>query len=223
MRSSLGDDGATQRNATPISLGLQPAAAITETTHHASEQDQGTGDMLAAFTGMVDGDSCKHASETSTWLRAVGAYRLWENTRNQFDLHRDDARRSSSAMPGCRGARAAEASLTRTAPTAILARSSGAAAWELTAPAVAAVWEAGELDPRSVLRRGKGRPSHLTMCWLWDFGLPRNSQLPARQVRHVSRWLVASNVAPRLVELRVEGRQTYGRCHALRRSLAVAP
>ena len=37
---------------------------------------------------------------------------------------------------------------------------------------VAAVWEAGELirDPYTDAAKGT---VHLTLCWLWDFGLPR--------------------------------------------------
>ena len=39
---------------------------------------------------------------------------------------------------------------------------------------VAAVWEAGELirDPYTDAAKGT---VHLTLCWLWDFGLPRTS------------------------------------------------
>ena len=37
---------------------------------------------------------------------------------------------------------------------------------------VAAVWDAGELirDPYTDAAKGT---VHLTLCWLWDFGLPR--------------------------------------------------
>ena len=39
---------------------------------------------------------------------------------------------------------------------------------------VAALWDAGELirDPYSDAAKGT---VHMTMCWLWDFGLPRTS------------------------------------------------
>ena len=119
----IGDSGATP-NAGDI-VGLQ-GAGITETTLSQANKIKGP-ETLAAFLAMIDGISRQHASATSTWFRAVGAYRLWENTIiNATTATNNQTLAAFLRLAGLSWA--ARGSIETRPPTATLPRSS-AGAW----------------------------------------------------------------------------------------------
>ncbi len=170
----IGDDGATP-NAGDI-LGLT-GAAITETTITQANKILGPG-TLSAFTGMVDGIHANMVGDLNV-VAAVGAYRLWENTIihstgtvTTLAKYLRDAGLSWSARGSIEDATANDDF------AAFVGRRKG-----IDGAGVAAVWEAGELirDPYTDAAKGT---VHLTMCWLWDFGIPRTSNF--RRVKFVT-------------------------------------
>ena len=162
-----GDSGATP-NAGDI-VGLQ-GAAITETTLTQANKIKGP-ETLAAFTGLVDGIHANMLSDLNV-VSAVGAYRLWENTIiNTTTATNNQTLAAFLRLAGlswsARGS--IEDATTNNKFGAFIGRRQG-----IDGAGVAAVWEAGELirDPYTDAAKGT---VHLTMCWLWDFGLPRTA------------------------------------------------
>ena len=162
-----GDDGATL-NAGDI-VGLQ-TAAITETTITQANKIKGP-ETLAAFTGMVDGIHANTIGDLNV-VAAVGAYRLWENTIiNTTTATNNQTLAAFLRVAGLSWA--ARGSIEENSANgdfgAYVGRRMG-----IDGAGVAALWEAGELirDPYSDAAKGT---VHLTMCWLWDFDLPRTS------------------------------------------------
>ena len=162
-----GDDGATP-NVGDI-VGLQ-TAAITETTLTQANKIKGP-ETLAAFTGMVDGIHANTIGDLNV-VAAVGAYRLWENTIiNTTTATNNQTLAAFLRVAGLSWA--ARGSIEDASANgdfgAFVGRSKG-----IDGAGVAAVWEAGELirDPYSDAAKGT---VHLTLCYLWDFGLPRTS------------------------------------------------
>ena len=169
-----GDDGATP-NAGDI-VGLT-TAAITETTISQTNKLLGP-ETLTAFTGMVDGIHANMLSDLKV-VAAVGAYRLWEQTViNTTSTVTTLAKflRDAGLSWSARGS--IENTTTNNKFGAFVGRGKG-----IDGAGVAAVWEAGELirDPYSDAAKGT---VHLTLCWLWDFGLPRTDNF--RRVKFVT-------------------------------------
>ena len=159
----LGDSTANP-NAGDI-VGLN-TASITETTITQANKILGPG-TLTAFTGMVDGIHANTIGDLNV-VAAVGAYRLWEttvinstSTVTTLAKFLRDAGLSWSARGQIQDATGNDNF------GAFVGRRMG-----IDGAGVAAVWEAGELirDPYSGAAKGEVA---LTLCYLWDFGLPR--------------------------------------------------
>ena len=165
----IGDSGATP-NAGDI-IGLN-AAAITETTITQTNKVKGP-ETLAAFVDQLDGIHATMLSDLNV-VAAVGAGRLWEKTvlsvgSETASVFKTQAQflREAGLSWSIRGS--IEDTTTNNKFGAFIGRRKG-----IDGAGVAAVWEAGELirDPYSDAAKGT---VHLTLCWLWDFGLPRTS------------------------------------------------
>ena len=161
----VGDSGATP-NAGDI-VGLT-TASITETTITQSNKIKGP-ETLAAFTGMVDGIHANMIGDLKVVV-AVGAYRLWENTViNSTSTVTTLAKflRDAGLSWSARGS--IEDATSNGDYAAFVGRSMG-----IDGAGVAAVWDAGILTRDPYTDAAKGTV-HLTMTWLWDFGIPRTS------------------------------------------------
>ena len=161
----VGDSGATP-NAGDI-VGLQ-TAAIDETTLTQTNKIKGP-ETLSAFLALVDGVHATTLGDLNV-VSAVGAYRLWESTViNSTSTVTTLGRflRDAGLSWAARGS--IEAATASGDFAAFVGRRMG-----IDGAAVAAVWSAGELirDPYQSAAKGT---VHLTLCWLWDFGLPRTS------------------------------------------------
>ena len=159
----IGDSGATP-NAGDI-LGLT-GAAIDETTLTQANKIRGP-ETLATFTGLVDGIHANTLGDLNV-VAAVGAYRLWESTViNSTSTVTTLAKflRDAGLSWSARGS--IQDGTANNNFGAFVGRRMG-----IDGAGVAAVWEAGELirDPYTDAAKGT---VHLTLCWLWDFGLPR--------------------------------------------------
>ena len=146
--------------------GLNTASGLTEVMVTQANKILGPG-TLAAFTGLVDGIHANGLGDLRT-VTSVGAWRLWEDTII------NSAADNMTLASFLRGAGLSWMSRgqieTDTADGdfgAFVGRSKG-----IEGAAVAAVWEAGELirDPYSGAAGGEVA---LTLCYLWDFALPR--------------------------------------------------
>ena len=169
-----GDSGATP-NAGDI-LGLT-GAAITETTLTQAKKILGP-DTLEVFTGMVDGIHANTLGDLNV-VAAVGAYRLWEttvinstSTVTTLSKFLRDAGLSWTARGSIEDATANDDY------GAFVGRRMG-----IDGAGVAAVWDAGILTRDPYTDAAKGTV-HLTMTWLWDFGLPRTGNF--RRVKFVT-------------------------------------
>ena len=161
----LGDDGATGTDADITGL---TTAAITEEEISQANKVLGPG-TLEAFTGMVDGIHAGGLGDLNV-VAAMGAWRLWETTVI-----------NSAADNMTLAAFLREAGLSWSARGNIeidtadgdfggfVGRKMG-----IEGAAVAPVWDAGELirDPYSDAAKGEVA---LTLCYLWNFGIPRTS------------------------------------------------
>ena len=161
----LGDSGATP-NAGDI-VGLQ-TAAIDETTLTQTNKIKGP-ETLSAFLDLIDGIHANTLGDLNV-VSAVGAYRLWETTAiNSTSTVTTLAKflRDAGLSWAARGS--IEDATANGDFAAFVGRRMG-----IGGAGVAAVWDAGELirDPYTDAAKGT---VHLTMCWLWDFGLPRPS------------------------------------------------
>ena len=170
----IGDDGANP-NAGDI-VGLQ-TAAITETTITQANKILGP-QTLAAFTGMVDGIHANSLGDLNV-VAAVGAYRLWEGTViNSTSTVTTMAKflRDAGLSWAARGS--IEDATSNNDFGAFVGRRMG-----IDGAGVAAVWDAGILTRDPYTDAAKGTV-HLTMTWLWDFGLPRTGNF--RRVKFVT-------------------------------------
>ena len=163
-----GDSGATP-NAGDI-VGLTTATGVSETTLTQANKVKGP-ETLTAFTDLVDGLHAGMLSDLNI-VAAVGAYRLWENTIiNVTTATNNQTLAAFLRVAGlswmARGS--IEDATGNNNFGAFVGRRMG-----IDGAGVAAVWEAGELirDPYTDAAKGT---VHLTLCWLWDFGLPRAS------------------------------------------------
>ena len=161
----LGDATATGTEADIV--GLQ-TAAITETSITQTNKILGPG-TLSSFTGLVDGIHAMGLSDLNV-VASVGAWRLWENTiinSTADNMTLAAFLRMAGLSWMARGE--IEAATLNNDFGAFIGRGMG-----IEGAGVAAVWEAGELirDPYSGAAKGEVA---LTLCYLWDFALPRPS------------------------------------------------
>ena len=159
----IGDSGATP-NAGDI-VGLQ-GAAIDETTLTQTNKIKGP-ETLSAFLALIDGIHANTLGDLNV-VSAVGAYRLWETTViNSTSTVTTLAKflRDAGLSWAARGS--IEDATANGDFAAFVGRRMG-----IDGAGVAALWSAGELirDPYTDAAKGT---VHLTMCWLWDFGIPR--------------------------------------------------
>ena len=161
----IGDSGATP-NAGDI-VGLQ-GAAIDETTITQTNKIKGP-ETLSAFLNLIDGIHANTLGDLNV-VSAVGAYRLWENTvinSTSTVTTLSKFLRDAGLSWAARGS--IEDATTNGKFGAFVGRRKG-----IDGAGVAALWEAGELIRDVYTDAAKGTV-HLTMCWLWDFGIPRPS------------------------------------------------
>lgn len=161
----LGDTGATGTDADITGL---TTASITEATITQANKVKGP-ETLTAFVNMIDGVHAGGLGDLNV-VAAIGAWRLWESTI--INAAADNMTlaaflREAGLSWSARGE--IEAATGNGKFGAFIGRRMG-----IDGAAVAAVWEAGELirDPYS--GAGKGEVA-LTLCYLWNFGLPRAS------------------------------------------------
>ena len=159
----LGDATATGTDADIVGLNT---AAITEVAVTQANKILGPG-TLAAFTGLVDGVHAMGLGDLNV-VAAVGAWRLWEDTVINATAENQTLGaflRTAGLSWMARGE--IETDTADGDFGAFVGRGKG-----IDGAGVAAVWEAGELirDPYSGAARGEVA---LTLCYLWDFGLPR--------------------------------------------------
>ena len=162
----LGDAGATGTDADIIGLRI---AAINETTIKQADKIKGP-ETLAAFTGQVDGIHANGLGDLRV-VTSVGAWRLWENTIiNLATATNNQTLAAFLRTAGLSWMSRGEID-TDTANGdfgAFVGRGRG-----IEGAGVSAIWEAGELirDPFSGAAKGEVA---LTLCYLWDFALPRS-------------------------------------------------
>ena len=159
----LGDATATGTDADIVGLNT---AAITEVSVTQANKVLGPG-TLAAFTSMVDGIHANMLGDLNV-VAAVGAWRLWEDTiinGTADNMTLAAFLRTAGLVWKARGE--IETATDDGDFAAFIGRRVG-----VDGAGVAAVWEAGELirDPYSGAAKGEVA---LTLCYLWDFGLPR--------------------------------------------------
>ena len=163
----LGDDTANPNAGDVVGLNT---AAITETTITQANKIKGP-ETLAGFTGLVEGIHAMGLDDLSV-VASVGAWRLWENTIiNTTTATNNQTLAAFLRLAGLSWMARGEID------TATLNNDFGAFIGRgrgVDGAGVAAVWEAGELirDPYSGAAKGEVA---LTLCYLWDFGLPRAS------------------------------------------------
>ena len=158
----LGDSGASGTDSDIT--GLQTAGITEQTVTQAFKVNQ---NMLAAFTSMIDG---VHASDVADLnvVASIGSYRLWENTViNSTSTVTTLAKFLRDAGLSWRSRGGIDTNTANGDFGAYIGRRRG-----IDGAAVAGVWEAGELirDPYSSAAKGEVA---LTLCYLWDFGVPR--------------------------------------------------
>ena len=147
--------------------GLQ-TAVITETTIKQADKIKGP-ETLAAFTAQVDGIHAMGLDDLKI-VTSVGAWRLWENTI--INSAADNMTMAAFLrMAGMSWMSRGEIDTATAAGDfgAFIGRGRG-----IEGAGVAAIWEAGELirDPYAGAAKGE---IALTLCYLWDFALPRTS------------------------------------------------
>ena len=161
----LGDTGATGTDADITGLA---GATITESMVTQSDKIKGP-ETLSAFTGLVDGIHAGMVGDLNV-VSAVGSYRLWESTIiNSAADNMTLAKflREAGLTWMARGS--IESNTADGDIAAFVGRKRG-----IDGAGVAAIWTAGELirDPYSAAATGQ---VSLTLCYLWDFALPRAS------------------------------------------------
>ena len=163
----LGDDGANP-NAGDI-VGLQTAAGLTEKTITQANKIKGS-DVLKLFAELIDGKAAMTPGDLKA-VFAVGANTLWSHTLANTGASVDTTIAEFLRRWGLGWVTRGEIEPATAADDfgAFVGLGRG-----LDGSGVAAVWEAGELirDPYSGAAKGE---IALTLCYLWDFGLPRAS------------------------------------------------
>ena len=164
----IGDSGATP-NAGDIT-GLQTTADIVEKTITQNNKVKGP-ETLAEFAALIDGKHATTPAELQT-VAAVGANTLWMSTvvNSAADNQTLAQFLMASGINWSVGG-GIETNTTNNKFGAFIGRGRG-----LVGAAVAPVWDAGELirDPYSGAADGEVA---LTLCYLWNFGVPRPTNL----------------------------------------------
>ena len=163
----LGDDTANP-NAGDI-VGLTTAAGLVEKTITQASKIKGS-NVLQVFAELIDGKAAMMPGDLKAVL-SVGANTLWSHTLANTGASVDTTIAEFLRRFGLNWLTRGEIE------TATAADDFGAFVGlgrGLDGSGVAAVWEAGELirDPYSGAAKGE---IALTLCYLWDFGLPRAS------------------------------------------------
>ena len=161
----LGDAGASGNDADIV--GLQ-TAAITETEIKQADKVKGP-EVLSAFTNQIDGIHANGLGDLKI-VTSVGAWRLWEQTIiNLATSSNNQTLAAFLRLAGLSWMSRGEIDINTANGDfgAFVGRGRG-----IEGAGVAAVWEAGELirDPYSGAAKGE---IALTLCYLWDFALPR--------------------------------------------------
>ena len=161
----LGDDTANP-NAGDI-VGLNTAAGLVEKTITQANKIKGS-NVLQVFAELVDGKAAMMPGDLKAVL-AVGANTLWSHTLANTGASVDTTIAEFLRRFGLTWLTRGEIE------TATAADDFGAFVGlgrGLDGAGVAAVWEAGELIRDPYTQAAKGEVA-LTLCYLWDFGLPR--------------------------------------------------
>ena len=161
----LGDDTANP-NAGDI-VGLNTAAGLVEKTITQANKLKGS-NVLQVFAELVDGKAAMMPGDLKAVL-AVGANTLWSHTLANTGASVDTTIAEFLRRFGLTWLTRGEIE------TATAADDFGAFVGlgrGLDGAGVAAVWEAGELIRDPYTQAAKGEVA-LTLCYLWDFGLPR--------------------------------------------------
>ena len=147
--------------------GLQ-TAVITETTIKQADKIKGP-ETLAAFTAQVDGVHAMGLGDLRV-VTSVGAWRLWEQTIiNSTAENQTLAAFLRAAGLSWMSRGEIDTDTANGDFGAFVGRGRG-----IEGAGVAAVWEAGELIRAPYSGAAKGEVA-LTLCYLWDFALPRAS------------------------------------------------
>ena len=161
----LGDNGATP-NVGDI-VGLSTAAGLVEKSITQANKVKGA-NVLQAFAELIDGKAAMMPSDLKAVL-AVGANTLWSHTLANTGASVDTTIAEFLRRFGLQWMTRGEIVTTTGSNDfgAFVGLGRG-----LEGAGVAAIWEAGELirDPYSGAAKGEVA---LTLCYLWDFGLPR--------------------------------------------------
>ena len=163
----LGDNGATPNTADIV--GLTTATGLVEKTITQANKIKGS-NVLQVFAELIDGKAAMMPSDLKA-VFAVGANTLWShqlaNTGASVDTTIAEFLRRFGLNWMTRGDIEDTTADTEFAAFVGLGRG-------LDGAGVGAVWEAGELirDPYSGAAKGEVA---LTLCYLWDFKLPRAS------------------------------------------------
>ena len=161
----LGDDGASGADADIT--GLLTAADVVEKTITQTNKVKGS-NVLELFAELIDGKAAMTPAQLQT-VMAVGANTLWAhtlaNTGNAVDTTISEFLSRWGMSWVTRGD--IEDSTANGEFGAFLGLGRG-----LEGAGVAALWEAGILTRDPYTDAAKGTVN-LTLCWLWDFGLPR--------------------------------------------------
>ena len=163
----LGDAGANENSADIV--GLSTATGLVEKSITQAHKVKGA-NVLQVFAELVDGVKAMQPGDLRTVL-AVGANTLWSHTLANTGASVDTTIAEFLRRFGLSWLTRGEIE------TATAADDFGAFVGlgrGLEGAGVAAVWEAGELirDPYSGAAKGEVA---LTLCYLWNFGLPRAS------------------------------------------------
>ena len=161
----LGDDGANENTADITGL---TGASITETTITQANKILGPG-TLGAFTDMIDGIYARGLGDLRV-VAAIGAWRLWENTiinSGADNMTLAAFLRNAGLSWSSRGE--IESATANGDFGAFVGRARG-----IEGAGVAAVWEAGELIRDPYVKAAGGEVA-LTLCYLWNFGIPRTA------------------------------------------------
>ena len=163
----LGDSGANENSADIV--GLSTAAGLIEKSVTQANKTKGA-NVLQVFAELIDGIKAMAPGDLNAVL-AVGANTLWShtlaNTGASVDTTISEFLRRFGLSWLTRGE--IETATDDGDFAAFVGLGRG-----LEGAGVAAVWEAGELirDPYSGAAKGEVA---LTLCYLWNFGLPRAS------------------------------------------------
>ena len=160
----IGDSGATP-NAGDIT-GLQTTADVVEKTITQTNKVKGP-ETLAEFAALIDGQHATTPAELQM-VAAVGANTLWMSTVVNSAADNQTLAQflmASGINWSVRGG--IETATTNNKFGAFIGRGRG-----LVGAAVAPVWDAGELIRDPYTKAAEGEVA-LTLCYLWNFGVPR--------------------------------------------------